>query len=127
MKKIYLAVPYSHPDPDVRADRAAMADCVAAQLFCAGNIVYSPISGWHGVATKHRLPTDWDTWQRHDESFLDWCDEVTVICAPGWEESTGVTAERQYAEKRGKPISFVNPPWEDKANDQAKKGVEIAG
>ena len=44
---IYLAAPYSHPDPWVRQDRAGRITEAAARLIADGWAVFSPIS--HGV------------------------------------------------------------------------------
>ena len=62
---IYLASPYSHPDPAVRERRFRAACSAAAFLLQAGHAVFSPIAHGH-VLAEHGLPTDWSFWQRFD-------------------------------------------------------------
>lgn len=45
--RVYLATPYSHPDPKVREARFQAVNAVAAQLMRDGHHVYSPISHAH--------------------------------------------------------------------------------
>jgi nucleoside 2-deoxyribosyltransferase len=47
MKKIYLAGPYSHWNPAVRAIRFHKLNEKAAELLNAGFLVFSPISHSH--------------------------------------------------------------------------------
>ena len=44
---IYLASPYSHPDPSVREQRFQNACRIAAELMRSGRIVYSPVAHSH--------------------------------------------------------------------------------
>ena len=60
MRKIYLAGPYSHPDPTVRAIRFHKLNDKAAELLRAGNLVFSPISHSHPIAEQCELPKDWE-------------------------------------------------------------------
>jgi hypothetical protein len=40
--------------------------------------------------------------------MLSRCDVMIVLCIPGWEESSGVTGEIDYAIKHKIPIIFVD-------------------
>ena len=105
---IYLASPYSHPDPAIREERFRAACRAAAQLMRIGNIVFSPIVHSHPIAL-HGLPTDWRFWERHDREHLVRCDEVVVLMLNGWQESEGVHAEIRIAAELGKPVRYLEP------------------
>lgn len=103
---IYLASPYSHPDPAVQAERCEAVCRVAAHLIRLGHVVFSPIAHSHGIA-KHGLPTDWLFWEKQDHALLAVCDELWVVTLDGWQESRGVQAEIAMARALGKPIRYV--------------------
>jgi hypothetical protein len=104
MKKIYLAIPYTGMENAsfIKANR------IAAKLIKQGNIVYSAISMSHPIAIQNELPEDWNFWQKQDEAFIQWCDEVHIIKLNGrWKQSTGVLAEIGLANKYHKIIKFI--------------------
>ena len=92
---IYLASPYSHPDADVRRDRFEAACRVAAGMMRAGDLVFSPIAHSHPIAVHGGLPLDWEFWKPWDRWALAHCDRFAILTLDGWQESRGVTAERQ--------------------------------
>lgn len=103
---IYLAIPYSHPEQSVKDKRFRIANAVAAELMCKGEVVYSPISHTHIIAKENHLTTDWDYWQSACEQFLTIADKLVVITIEGWKESTGVQAEIDYAKQHDIPIEY---------------------
>ena len=103
---IYLASPYSDPDPLVCEQRYGDACRFAASLMRVGRHVFSPIAHSHGIA-QHGVPGDWAYWESLDRRFLGMCDEVAVLMLDGWQESRGVQAEIQIAREMGKPVSFL--------------------
>ena len=105
---IYLASPYSHPDPLVREDRFNAACQATAQLVLGGRSVFSPIVHGHPLV-RHGLPTEWTFWQRFDIEYIRCCDEVLVLRIDGWEESEGVRAEIELAAALGKRASYKEP------------------
>jgi nucleoside 2-deoxyribosyltransferase len=105
---IYLASPYSHPDPAVREQRFHAACRAAVALLHAGRVVFSPIAHSHPLA-QHGLPGNWQFWERYDRAFLERCDEVVVLMLDGWEESFGVQAEIRIAQELGKPVRYLAP------------------
>lgn len=108
MKRIvYLAIPYSHPDKQVRHRRFEIANEVAADLMSKGEMVFSPISHSHVIAVKNDLPTSWDYWQEHCKSFVSVSSKLYVITVDGWEESTGVQAEIELAKELNIPIKYI--------------------
>jgi nucleoside 2-deoxyribosyltransferase len=120
---IYLASPYSHPDPAVREERFRQACIATVKLMQLGLAVFSPISHSHPL-TEHGLPGDWSFWQRCDRAFLERCDEVVVLMLDGWEASLGVAEEIRLAEEWGKPVRFVSLESPGHEKTPAEAGVE---
>jgi nucleoside 2-deoxyribosyltransferase len=108
-KLIYLASPYSDPEPSVMTARHDVICRVAGILMSRGILVYSPIAHTHPIAVVHDLPRDWKFWQRFDERMIRASDEVMVCTMPGWNKSRGVAAELDIARALGKPVGFVDP------------------
>jgi nucleoside 2-deoxyribosyltransferase len=105
---IYLASPYSHPDPAVRERRFRMACQAVAALLRSGQVAFSPVVHGHPLV-EHGLPTDWEFWQTCDRAFLEACDEVLVLMLDGWQESAGVWEEIRLAGELGKPVRYLTP------------------
>jgi hypothetical protein len=105
---IYLAGPYSHPDPAVRERRYREACRVTAALLRAGRHVFSPIVHGHPLV-EFGMPTDWESWQRIDREHLRRCDEVLVLTLDGWQDSAGVLAEVRQAAQLGLPVRHLDP------------------
>ena len=102
MKKIYLACPYSHKDKKVRQWRVEKVDKKAAELMMAGNLVFSPLSHSHPISEYCDVdPCDHDFWLRQDLWVLEICDEMHILCLPGWEKSKGIQTEIDYAKSKG--------------------------
>ena len=105
--RIYLATPYSDPDPKIRQERFDNINRIAASLINDGHYVFSPISHTHPIALIGNLPTGWEFWDGFDRSFIEWCDVVCVFCTAGWDTSVGVQAEIKIANELGKPIKYI--------------------
>ena len=103
---IYLASPYSHPDPAVREARFEAACKAAAGILREGGIVFSPIAHSHHIA-KYGLPPELGFWLRIDRAILAHCSAVHVLMLPGWRESKGVEAEIMEAERLGIPVEYM--------------------
>jgi hypothetical protein len=112
--KIYLACPYSHPDPTVREKRFRSANHYAAYLLRQGHIVFSPLSHSHPIAVQCGLPeTDFEFWQAFSFAFVDWAEVIHVLMLDGWDTSIGVEAETRRAVEHGKLIEYVRPTEKD--------------
>lgn len=105
---IYLASPYSHPDPAVRDERFRAACRATAALLRAGEVAFSPIVHSHPLVA-FGLPTAWAFWDRIDRAYLERCDEVVVLMLDGWKESVGVRAEIGLARGLGKAVRLLAP------------------
>ncbi len=66
----------------------------AAELMDKGYCVFSPISHSYPISKYCKAnPCDHKFWLAQDLWILDCCEEVHVLCLPGWEESKGVKFE----------------------------------
>lgn len=104
---IYLASPYSDPDPAIREARYQAVCKYAAKLMSEGLNVFSPIAHCHGIA-KYGLPTDWEYWQSVDREWIGMSNRLVVLMLPGWLESKGVNAETLLARDMGLDVEFVD-------------------
>lgn len=110
---IYLACPYTDPNPAIRQARFEVATAVAADLIRAGNIVYSPITMTHPIDAMlagHSNTLGSDYWVAFDEAFMEMCSEMVVIRLDGWQRSSGITREIAFFTDHKKPIRYVDPP-----------------
>ena len=103
---IYLASPYSHPDPAVREARFRAVCREAAEMIRSGTQVFSPVAHTHPIAA-YGLPMEWASWEKYDRMFLEMCSEVWVLMLDGWRESKGVQAEIGIARELGRPVLYV--------------------
>lgn len=103
----YLACPYSHDNRLVRVKRFEAVNEFAGRLMKEGKQVFSPISHTHPIAEVSELPLGWDFWQEYDRAFLEHAKEVIVLMLPGWQDSTGVTAEIKIAKELGIPVRYI--------------------
>lgn len=104
---IYLASPYSHPDPAIRQARFEAACRYAAVLMLDGEIVYSPIAHSHPIACLCDLPKDWGYWERSCRAMIGACDILLVLRLDGWEASVGVNAEIDIAMSLGLTLDYA--------------------
>lgn len=91
---IYLASPYTHPDPEVVKFRVAEAARWTAEAWRRGYTVFSPVV--HGQAlvdTNITMPMTHEFWLSHDWNFLNLAEELWVLMLPGWGDSRGVNKE----------------------------------
>lgn len=105
---VYLACPYSNPDPQVMEARFEQANRLAAELISQGFKVFSPISHSHPIH-KYGLPASWEFWRDFDFTYLALSHTVIVLCLPGWKESVGVQAEIAFAVSNDLEVVYRNP------------------
>ena len=104
---VYLASPYSHPNPNVREMRFIAACHAAADLMRQGYRVFSPIAHGHSIAVRSPLPETWDFWREQDFAVLRHCDRLFVLTLSNWIRSVGVRAEIEIMRELGKPVEYV--------------------
>lgn len=103
---IYLASPYSHPDPAIRWRRYHAAARFVAQEIWLGTPLFSPICYAHHMANEHGLPLDAESWRPFNEYMIRNSYEMWVLRSPGWEESLGVNMEIDFAHQLNIPVIF---------------------
>ena len=106
---IYLASPYSHPDPAVRRQRLEAVCRAAARMLRDGQFVFSPIAHSVAIAEHGGAPDSWAFWRPVDLVMLGRCNELVVLKLDGWETSEGVQAEVARARLLGLPVSYLEP------------------
>jgi len=111
--KIYLAVPYTAcstgdelRDLNLMKERFHSAAEKTGELLSRGHIVLCPVVHYHPVAEVCDLPRDWAFWRNIDEALVEWCDELWVYMLDGWDESTGIRAEVEKAERMNIPVRY---------------------
>jgi hypothetical protein len=104
---VYVAGPYSHDNLDVMRERFRALNRYSAYLMKQGYVPFSPISHSHPIAVQEDVPTNWEFWKQQDERFLDVMDVLHVFQMYGWENSTGVSAEREYWKKIGNTVDDI--------------------
>ena len=102
-KKIYLTLPYSHSDPQVREVRYRTATSVAAYLMKQGAVVFSPITYGHQIC-QYGIDTNFKRWAELDYPMIAWADELWLLELDGHDTSFGVQEELKYAELVGTKI-----------------------
>lgn len=103
---IYLALPYSHPDPKVRQFRYEQACITAYELMQQGRKVVCPVIHNHPLVLLG-LKFGWYTWEGYDRLFMDICGEMIVLRLEGWKESEGVDGEIEYMKMSEKPVAYL--------------------
>lgn len=100
----YLASPYSHPDPEVREQRAIAVNDFSGKLLAAGVHVYATIWMTHRAAVHHDLPKDHLFWLAFNKAFIDPSAGIIVCDIPGWQDSKGCQQEIEYCKSISKPL-----------------------
>jgi len=109
MNYSYLASPYAHEDEEMCFLRYEAATRALAYRLRLGLPTYAPIVHNHRVARLYNLPRTWDFWKQHDLPILFHAADLVILTLQGWRESTGVNAERAFAEAHSLPISYLDP------------------
>lgn len=110
MPFIYLASPYSHPDPDIRLTRYRQTMSVVAEKLNQRVWLYSPIVHCHELSLYHKLPYDFNFWRGYNEAMIESAAAVAVLKLSGWEDSVGVKGEVRFANAIDKAVEYWEPP-----------------
>jgi len=105
---VYLASPYSSPDPLIVRTRYLLAMQATAILINRGVFVYSPIVHCHELAARHSMPTDFGFWRDYNLDMIRRCDALYVLALPGWDKSIGVDGEITFARSFSLPVHFID-------------------
>ena len=109
IKFTYLSQPYSHHDPEIRADRAELGAIATAWLMQRNWAVHAPIAQGHQV-TLH-LPSilahDHKFWMARDVQIVRCAQAMHLLPLTGWRESRGVSEELNLAHDLGLQVYVV--------------------
>lgn len=108
---IYLAGPYWHTDPAVRARRVTELCTFHGNLLCKrvpGAFYYNPLVNSQGTEIAH-LPETY--WWNHGLHMLQRSSALYVLQSEGWDKSTGVNLERAFATNNGIPVTYFPSFW----------------
>lgn len=110
-ERIYLATPYTHPDPAVRRARFDAVTRAAGALMRRRFLVFSPITMGHPISDAcPDIPGDFSYWENACLSYLsEWATALVVLTLDGWRESRGVTTEIAVAREWGLPVKYLSP------------------
>ena len=107
MKPIYIASPYSHPDPQIRHLRFIYVNLYVAELIHRTDIIpISPIALSHPlvVLSQGKVPNTHAFWRPRNRAIITICEELWVLKLPGWDESVGIRTEVEDAYGLGIPV-----------------------
>ena len=108
MKPIfYIAVPYTHPNPNISDLRFRMVTEFCARQSRLGVVVFSPITHSHELA-KYGTPSVWEFWKQIDVEFLRRSSFLIILMLDGWRDSVGVQAEIKLAQDLDVPFMYLN-------------------
>lgn len=106
---IYVASPYSHPDPLVMEERYQQAQqWVGENAPKFAELLYSPIVYWHPIAVLHNLPRDAFYWQQVNEDTMRAASSMILLELPDYQSSVGVNLELVLAEELGLQVKRVD-------------------
>lgn len=126
MRKIFLACPYSHPDPEVTEQRFNACNSVAARILESGAALYSQVSMSHPInrelSGEHRNNVG-KLWAPVDVVFMELMEELVILDLPGWDESSGIKREIEFFKDRGRPVNL----WSDVAAEFEQDPAQRSG
>ncbi len=104
---IYIASPYTDPDPEVMQRRyeAVLRYCV--HLVQTEEVPYSPIVHFHQMAFHFQMPTDRVYWKKVNTTMLRKADDLHVLCLPDWTDSKGTREEVADAKVMYIPVYYA--------------------
>lgn len=106
----YLGTPYSKYPPELGGIAGAYQRAceLAAMMILNGYHVYCPIAHTHPISIEGKLnPFDHELWMPLDEHFMHGAKGLVIGMMAGWEDSYGLTIEREYFAKAGKPVKYM--------------------
>ena len=105
---IYLASPYTDPNPEIRQARNEVTISVTRDLILAGYMVISPIVASHPLAVEGGLPGDFEFWRNWNMAILERCDLLWILPIVGWTRSAGIKEEVARARQLGLTIQILD-------------------
>lgn len=107
MSFIYIASPYTSPDPAIMEERYLAAEAYTAKLLSQSRWCYSPIVHCHSLSLHHSLPSSFSYWKSYNTALLRVANALHILQLPGWEDSVGVTYEMTLAHHLTIPVTYI--------------------
>ena len=104
---IYLASPYTHPEPYIMEIRYVYTAKVLADKLRRKEWTYSPIVHCHELAKTYGLPKDSEFWREYDFAMLAGASCLHVLRLEGYEDSVGIKAEVAEAQRLGLEVHLI--------------------
>ncbi len=106
----YVAIPYTKLDGLTKTISAERSSKYSATLMENEILAYSPITLGHEMCAHSFVLTELESeaWQNWCKQLFSICNELHVICFKGWQESTGVQAEIEWAKELNMPIYLIS-------------------
>jgi len=105
----YLGTPFTHINREVVELRYNLITRAAGALILQQRIILSPITHCHPIAKLLTFPIDYKYWRHINRAYIRASKKFLILTLPGWLESKGLTAEREYASSLGIPLEKINP------------------
>lgn len=105
---ILISSPYSHHDVTIKMERVRKIAIFVDAEIKKGNLVFSPVL--YGLKVLQYVDglDDWATWKTFCENAILVSKEVWVLMFEGWDKSTGVKAEIDFAIANNIPVKYIN-------------------
>lgn len=115
MKTIFVSIPYSHSDREIREQRYRTVAYYTTHLMYQGFNVLSPVIVGHPMIEYIgcQLPGDYTFWESFSIDYINRADEMHVLTISGWSESTGVQGEIEHAQSLNMDIKYISMPGEE--------------
>ncbi len=106
---LYLAAPYTHPDPKVIQMR--VEECFKAMTFLAdqGFHCYAPTVHWHQQSLDCK-DLGYKYYSAHGLEMLKRCDAIAILCLPLWDQSSGIKKEYAQACDANQRVYYLDWP-----------------
>lgn len=115
----YLSAPYSSGGPDevtpaLRSLRHTLTKSAAGCLYANGLTVINPVIFTHDFSQHYDLPKDHKYWLTLNDMLLRNCTYLLVYKLKGWNDSEGVTYERNFFQLAHRPILALERIFDSK-------------
>ena len=103
---VYIAHPYLHRSNQVQAARIQLVKQYTEMLLEKDEVIpFAPIVMTRQFAMNGVQPKR--GWYEWDLQYLKRCDEMHLLCLPGWRDSEGVQLEITFCQDNEIPITYI--------------------
>lgn len=104
---IYIASPYSHPDPFMRTLRYRQVHKYTRLCMDKGETVFSPIVYGHEFTRDNDTAIPYQYWSEFNHQIILGCKLLRVLKLEGYKNSMGIAGEIAFATAHGIPVEEV--------------------